>query len=378
MPKINFPQNKARSQALSFAATAVQDSKKVKADNDSFDHIPQSLLNRQKFTALLTKSKASCRKRLIDFRLLVAATLATTADQKLSYGTENGYDIADFTGHYNALARARGLPEVSAPAIEYQLKKPEFTELMRLIFEHMTTQKLKMGLESGEVKKVLDLISEAVGKPITDLHATDGCYFCGDSSLARYYPASRTAHKEGSKGAAQIGLQSCYSLKHSAFVSVEITGGTAYEPNHVHPEPNTITMGDAAFGIYANFAKFEDNDAFQVAMGRSNMAAKVCKAYVDGKELPKAKVEGKKPKDFLRYDVRHNVELLIEGESKTDFKLIVGSDKVAIKVPRIVRLRAFRIFDPSKGPTWVLTNLPQVVPSRAVLALMRPVRSTAT
>ena len=135
MPKINFPQNKARSQALSFAATAVQDSKKVKADNDSFDHIPQSLLNRQKFTALLTKSKASCRKRLIDFRLLVAATLATTADQKLSYGTENGYDIADFTGHYNALARARGLPEVSAPAIEYQLKKPEFTELMRLIFE---------------------------------------------------------------------------------------------------------------------------------------------------------------------------------------------------------------------------------------------------
>ena len=93
MPKINFPQNKARSQALSFAATAVQDSKKVKADNDSFDHIPQSLLNRQKFTALLTKSKASCRKRLIDFRLLVAATLATTADQKLSYGTENGYDL---------------------------------------------------------------------------------------------------------------------------------------------------------------------------------------------------------------------------------------------------------------------------------------------
>ena len=40
-------------------------------------------------------------------------------------------------------------------------------------------------------------------------------------------------------------------------------------------------------------------------------------------------------------------------------------------MPRIVRLRAFRIFDPSKGPTWVLTNLPQVVPSRAVLALMR-------
>ena len=187
MPKINFPQNKARSQALSFAATAVQDSKKVKADNDSFDHIPQSLLNRQKFTALLTKSKASCRKRLIDFRLLVAATLATTADQKLSYGTENGYDIADFTGHYNALARARGLPEVSAPAIEYQLKKPEFTELMRLTFEHMTTQKLKMGLESGEVKKVLDLISETVGTPITDLRATDGCYFCGDSSLAKHF-----------------------------------------------------------------------------------------------------------------------------------------------------------------------------------------------
>ena len=96
------------------------------------------------------------------------------------------------------------------------------------------------------------------------------------------------------------------------------------------------------------------------------MAAKVCKAYVDGKELPKAKVEGKKPKDFLRYDVRHNVELLIEGESKTDFKLIVGSDKVAIKVPRIVRLRAFRIFDPSKGPTWVLTNLPQTVPYRGL------------
>ena len=375
MPRINFPQNKARSQALSFAATAVQDYKRGKADNGSFDHIldhiPQSLLSRQKFTALLAASKASCRKRLIDFRLLVAATLATTADQKLSYGTENGYDIADFTGHYNALARARGLPEVSAPAIEYQLKKTEFTVLMRLIFEHMTTQKLKMGLESDEVKKALDLISEAVGMPITDLRSTDGCYFCGDSSLAKYFPASRTAHKEGSKGASQIGIQACYSLKHSAFVSIEITGGTAYEPNHVHPEPNTITMGDAAFGIYANFAKFEDYDAFQVAMGRSNMAAKICEAYVDGKKLPKTEIKGKKPKDFLRYDVRHNVELLIEGESKNDFRLMVDSDAVAIKVPRIVKLRAFRIFDPSKGPTWVLTNLPQTVPFRAVLALMR-------
>ena len=153
MPKSNFPQNKARSQAPSLAVTSVQDTKSDKPDSGSFEHIPQSLLSRQKFTALLAKSKVCVRKRLIDFNLLVAAMLATTADQKLSYGTENGYDIADFTGHYNALARARGLPEVSAPTIDFQLKKPEFTKLMRLTFEHMTAQKLKMGLESVEVKK---------------------------------------------------------------------------------------------------------------------------------------------------------------------------------------------------------------------------------
>ena len=371
MPKINFPQNKARSQALSDAIAAIHDSKSGKPAQGSFDHIPQKLLSRQKFTALRIASKVSCRKRTIDFQLLVAATLATTADQKLSYGTENGYDIDDFTGHYNALARARGLPEVTAPAIEFHLKKPEFTELMRLIFEHLTAQKLNMGLESAEVRQALDLISAAVGAPITDLRATDGCYFCGDSYLAKYFPASRTAHKEGSKGAAQIGLQACYSLKHSAFVSVAITGGTAYEPNYVIPEPNTITMGDAAFGTYANFAKFNDNNAFLVAMGRCNIAAEVCEAYVDGKQLPKIEVEGKRPKDFLRYDVRQNVELLIKGESKADFMVKVGSDNVAIKEPCIVQLRAFRIFDPSKGPTWVLTNLPPKVPARAVLALMR-------
>ena len=74
---------------------------------------------------------------------------------------------------------------------------------------------------------------------------------------------------------------------------------------------------------------------------------------------------------FLRYDVRQNVELLIKGESKADFRVKVGSDNVAIKEPCIVKLRAFRIFDPSKGPTWVLTNLPPKVPARAVLALMR-------
>lgn len=154
-----------------------------------------TIMSRQKFTALQAASGVSIRHRLVDFRLLVSAVLATTADQKLSYGTENGYDVADIAGHYNALARARGLSEVTAPAIEFHLKKPEFTALMLMVFEHLTAQKLKVGIEDADVKKVLALISSAVGKPITDLRATDGCYFCVAASLAKWFPAS-TGYRE--------------------------------------------------------------------------------------------------------------------------------------------------------------------------------------
>lgn len=375
MPNLNFPQNQAKSQAIdasSNAAQARQHSNTVLDQQEAcFDHIPLTIMSRQKFTALQAASGVSIRHRLVDFRLLVSAVLATTADQKLSYGTENGYDVADIAGHYNALARARGLSELTAPAIEFHLKKPEFTALMLMVFEHLTAQKLKVGIEDADVKKVLALISSAVGKPITDLRATDGCYFCVAASLAKWFPASRTAHKEGSKGAAQIGIQACLSLKSKVFIAAEITGGTAYEPNYVPIDPNTITLADAAFGTYASFVKFEDNDAFQVAKGRSNLAAKVCEAYVDGKKVKD--INGKKLKEFLRYDVGQRIELVIEGECRTESVIVVDSNGVATvtKPTRKVKLRAIRIFEPGKGWTWVLTNLPSSVPAAAVLTLMR-------
>lgn len=113
MPNLNFPQNQAKSQAIdasSTAAQARQHSNTVLDQQEAcFDHIPLTIMSRQKFTALQAASGVSIRHRLVDFRLLVSAVLATTADQKLSYGTENGYDVADIAGHYNALARARGL-----------------------------------------------------------------------------------------------------------------------------------------------------------------------------------------------------------------------------------------------------------------------------
>lgn len=363
MPDHNFPQNQSQSQAADAASAQTQlDSLESGADPLKF------LLSRQKFVALLKKFKVS-RVGKINMRLLVTAVLLTTASPHLSYGTVNGYDIVDIAGHYNSMAEQRNLPQVSAQAIEYQIKKEKFADLMQAIFEHVTEQAASFGLELSKIKQVLTLISELTVRPIVDIVADDGCYFTGHDSLAKVFPASRTAHKEGSKGAAQIGLQARYSLKGLLFTSMEITGGNAYEPNYGEPEPNTIALKDAAYSSFVQFIRCEEKGAYQVSAGRKNLAAKVRRAYVDGKEVKD--IQGKAPKEFLRYDPRQSVELIIEGTTKTEFTIVVDSKGVATKVPHNITLRAIRIFDPRKGATWVLTNLPEAVPAESVLYLMR-------
>ena len=363
MPDRNFPQNQPQPQASKEAPEQTQqDSQELLLDPLRF------LLSRQKFVALLKQFPIS-RDGKINLRLLIAAVLITNATQHLSYGTVNGYDIVDIAGHYNDMAKHRNLPQVSSQAIEYQIKKENFAELMHAIFEHVTGRIASLGLEASKIKQVLTMISELTGRTIVDLVADDGCYFTLDDSLATIFPASRTAHKEGSKGAAQIGLQARYSLKGQFFTSMELTGGNAYEPNYGQPEPNTIALKDAAYSSYVQFIRCEEKGAYQVSAGRKNLAAKVLHAYVDGKEVKN--IKGKAPKEFLRYDQRQSVELIIEGKAKNEFTVVVNSKGVATKVLRKITLRAIRIYDPRKGPTWVLTNLPEAVPAEAVLYLMR-------
>ena len=302
-------------------------------------------------------------------RLLILSMLLVTATQMLSYGTENGYDVSDIAGLYNKLATARQLPEVTPQAIEYQIKKDTLAECMHDIFVHVTERAAQLRLESAQVKQVLTLISELTGRPIVDIFAYDGCYFTVSELLARVFPASRTAKKEGSKGAAQIGLQTSFSLTNQLVTSVEITGGTAHEPLYVKYVPNSIALTDAAYGTYIQFFHCNESGAFQVSAGRANLTGKVLRASVDGKVVKN--IKGKTPKEFKRYDQRQLVELLIEGTTNTERTVVVNGKNVATKVSHKVTLRAIRIFDARKGTTWILTNLPDVVPAEAVLSLMR-------
>ena len=363
MPSHNFPQNQPQSQATNAAsAQTMLDSLESGADPLKF------LLSRQKFDALLKKFKVS-RVGKINMRLLVAAVLLTTSTQHLSYGTVTGYDIVDIAGHYNSMAAIRKLPQGYDQAIEYQIKKEKFADLMQAIFVHVTERATSLGLELSKIKQVLTFLSEITGRPIVDIVADDGGYFTGHDSLAKVFPASRTAHKEGSKGAAQIGLQARYSLKGMLFTSIEITGGNAYEPNYGEPEPNTIALKDAAYSSFVQFIRCEEKGAYQVSAGRKNLAAKVRRVKVNGKEVKD--IQGEAPKEFQLYDPRNSVERTIEGTTKTEFTLVVDSKGVATKVPHKITMRAIRIFDPRKGATWVLTNLPEAVAAESVLYLMR-------
>lgn len=366
MPHTNCLQNEPKAQAKRVATegqlTPNQDA--AARLNDAFS----KLMPRQKMTAIVKQSELMERRSKVCPYLLVSAVLATTSNQQLSYGTKNGYDIVDFAGCYNEMANKRGMPICTPQALEYHLKKREFTEVMSMCFAHLTKQAISLNLEAKAVKETIDLFSQLIGRRITDIRAVDGCYFCVSDQLAKYFPASRTAHKEGSQGAAQIGIQAEYSLRHSMFTSIEITGGTAYEPNFVHPLPNSVTLADAAFSAYRIFSRFMDNNAFLVAKGRVNMAAKVIKAYVDGKEVKD--IKGKRPLDFRRYDLHQEVELIVEANAEP-ILMVDNEGNVTGKGHRKVQLRAVRIIEPNRQVTWVLTNLPSEVPAQAVLKLLR-------
>ena len=368
MPTRNFPQNVPQAQA---ACSLLLKQSYTEAENSCSTKLLvaiNALMSRQKFVSLLKKVGLIERKRKIDPALLVCAMLLTAACPKISDGTVNGYDVEAIAGHYNDLARNRGLEEVADTAVEYHIKKPAFTELMQLCFEHMTKQAIDLHLESEEMLSILEQVSNACGRNIFDIIAYDGSYFRCHSSLNRYFPASRTAHKEGSLAVAQIGLQAGYSLRHSLFASIDITGGNAYEPDYVHFVPNTISLCDAAFTSYAQFEEAELNGAFQVSKGKTNMAAKIVKVTIDGREVKNT--QGKKPKDYLRYDVSQRIELVVEAICGTS--LITNSEGVVVdKIKRTIKLRAIRIKDPEKGSTWVMTNLPEAISSEAVLTLMR-------
>lgn len=368
MPASNFPQNAPKAQA---AHSLLLKPQCIKADKSSYARLSvaiNALMSRQKFVALVKKVGLIARKRKIDPALLVCAMLLTAACPKTSYGTVNGYDVEAIAGHYNELARNRGLEEVAVTAVEYHTKKPAFAELMQLCFEHMTKQAIELNLESEKMLAILEEVSIACGRPITDIRAYDGTYFRCHSSLNRYFPASRTAHKEGSQAVAQIGLQAGYSLLHSLFSSIDITGGTAYEPDYVHYVPNTITLGDSAFSSYIQFEEAELNGAFQVSKGKTNMAAEIVKVIIDGKEVKNPL--GKKPKDYLRHDCSQRIELVVKAPCGASF--ITNCEGVVVdKVKRTITLRAIRIKDPAKGMTWVITNLPEGVSADAVLTLMR-------
>ena len=218
MPSRHFPQNLSQAQADIWNAPgfpAIRPKMDPAIIDEVLDSMPECLCSMQEFADMQNVSKVVARQRVVNMRVLVASVLCVTAKQHLSYGTENGYDISDIAGHYNAMAKERNLPEVSPQAIDYQIKKKEFTVLMRSVFEHLKMRGIAMGLDSPKVTYALELISELTGRKITDLIAVDGCYFTVDKLLARFFPASRTAHKEGSKGVAQIGLQSSLTLKSS-------------------------------------------------------------------------------------------------------------------------------------------------------------------
>ena len=380
MPARNFPKNQPQPQDNALMTPAAQTQQED--SKDEFELLIEELLedkefgplrflmSPQKIVALLKKHNVCIRSSKIHMRLLLASMLVVTSNQMLSYGTENGYDTVDISGQYNKLAVLRQLPQMTPQAVEYQIKKDKFAAFMKDLFCHVTARAAKLRLESAKVNQALTLISSLTGRTIEDLVAHDGCYYTVDDHLAKFFPASRTAHKEGSKGAAQIGLQTGFSLKSQLVTYVEITGGNAYEPHYVQLQPNTIALTDAAYGTFAQFYRSEECGAFQVSAGKKNLSGKIIRAYVDGKEVKN--IQGKTPKEFLhRYDKRQSVELHIEGTTKTEFDVIVNSKGVATKVLRKVTLRAIRIFDPRKGATWVLTNLPDAVPAEAVLKLMR-------
>ena len=174
MPTRNFPQNVPQAQA---ACSLLLKQSYTEAENSCSTKLLvaiNALMSRQKFVSLLKKVGLIERKRKIDPALLVCAMLLTAACPKISDGTVNGYDVEAIAGHYNELARNRGLEEVADTAVEYHIKKPAFTELMQLCFEHMTKQAIDLHLESEEMLSILEQVSNACGRNIFDIIAPQG------------------------------------------------------------------------------------------------------------------------------------------------------------------------------------------------------------
>lgn len=332
------------------------------------DFLSKGLISRQKLTYLRLLSGFGQRNRKLDHELLLNAICSVVAQPQQSDGQINGFDINAVTQTYNALAYDRGLPQLDAKSIDYHLYKDELTEFVRIVYEHLNYRVPELIPEDKRVREALQTISALLGKDIVDILLHDGCYKTVDDALAKEFPASRTAKKEGSSAAAQLGIQAEFSLLFGFYRHIDITGGTANESSFVRFQKDCIHICDAGYNAYQNFVTATDCDAYLISKANSNMAGRIQKVFLNGKEVKDCDLIGKKVSEAATFASSKDLELEVEVDLRRC--LLVDSAGVTNKVPATTTLRVLRYRD-KKTVCWLITNLPFTVSYSVISNLMR-------
>ena len=350
----NFPKNKQKTQ--------------TKSQNifGGVDEVFKKFLSPQKLTGILRKAKAFMRSRKCDPFSLMTAVASAAATPQHSDGQRNGFDVNTVHLIYNDLVSALGKPKLTAEAISFHLRKPEFTEVYKLSVEALFNSAKAFRPREQEVKDALSAVSKVVGKPIEDVLMHDGCYKTVSPKLAEVYKASRTAKQGGVTCAVQLGIQATYSLKNRSFVHCDLSSGTANEASFVQFKTNHLHLADAGYAGYYNFYSAQLQGAYLLTKGKANMAGSIVAAKLDGKDKKPRFFKGKKASELARHHKDQVLDIQVEVNLHQKYFQHLPKDQR----PRTIVLRAIRFFEDGTA-NWLITNLPQEVPVNAIFSLFR-------
>lgn len=154
-------------------------------------------------------------------------------------------------------------------------------------------------LESRDGRQLIDTVRKA-GICIDDVLCEDGTYFHVSGALADIYPGTRSAAKEkpvpgcmesdGSQSMekapnAQIGIMTTYSYRKGACINAEVTAGTDSETASVNTRlPGVLHLMDAGYMNLQLFREIEAAGSFFITPGRVNLAGKIVRISIDGKD----------------------------------------------------------------------------------------------
>lgn len=328
-----------------------------------------SLLSYQKLTALKAKCALFPYHCKLDPNLFLSSVMSMFSGPQISQGKTNGFSITALTEAYNLAAKKRNKPQLSVDDLRYHLKKPELTWFFKELFEYLVTRSFELIHVDEDVARAIEAVSLAIGVPLVDIFLQDGCYKMIDEDLCDEYKASR--HNTADVDAAELGIQSEYSLLHRCFTHLEITGGTAYEASYLQFHRNCIHIADAAFGGYFNLFLAQHAGAYFITKAKTNIAGEIEDARLGGELIPCDNREGLDVKQKVRNQAKYRPGKILELSAKVRVNQKYLQDIPEEERVETMTVRVVRFYDQDGKAGWLLTNLPYDVPAEAILALYR-------